>query len=152
MMGLILLFLKTRMFIALAKRDARKPSRRREDRSHRGPAILMESTGQEAARVGGGPDAEAEQDGDDVDERAAGGLGEALGHAAFLQQVAEEQEAQEGDRAGRDARAEHEGDDGKEDPHALAHGAGGLHTDQAFLACVVSSLMMGGWITGTSAM
>jgi hypothetical protein len=35
----------------------------------------------------------------------------------------------------------------------LAHlAAGGLHADQSLLSRVVSSLMIGGWITGTSAM
>ena len=71
--------------------------------------ILIDSRGQEARRVGRGAHGQPQQDGDDVDEGVAGRLGQPLGDPALLEQVAEEEHAQQGDGAGRDERREQEG-------------------------------------------
>ncbi len=108
--------------------------------------------GQEAAGVGRGAHAQAQQDGHDVDQRVARGLGQALGDPALLQQVAEEQEAEQADGARRDGGADAgRPTTGNMMRTRLLTGRDGFMRISRSLR-VVSSLMIGGWITGTRAM
>ena len=49
-------------------------------------------------RLGAGADRETQENGDDVDQAVACRLGQALGHPALLEQIAEKQHADQRDR------------------------------------------------------
>ncbi len=83
--------------------------------------------------AGAGAHGEPEQDGDDVDHGVAGGVGQAVGDGALLEQVAEEQHADQNHGARRDHGADQEGGDGKDDTLALTDGSRCFHVDAPFL-------------------
>ena len=86
---------------------------------------------EEGGGLRGGSHGDADEEGADVDDGVGGDLGEALGDAALLQQVTEEEHAQQGKARGDDEGAEEESDDGEGDLLELGDLARGLHADGA---------------------
>ena len=87
---------------------------------------------QEGRGVGGAADGEAQEDGDDVHQFVAGGLGDTLDHAGFLHQVAHHQAA---DQQGgvRQRQGNDDGnDDGEQNLLGLGNLARGFHNDLTF--------------------
>ena len=88
---------------------------------------------EELAGLRGGTDGDTDQDGDDVHQRTAGRVGQTLGHAAFLEQVAEEEHTEQRNTGGHDEGRQQEADDREEFLLGRGDRARGLHTDEALL-------------------
>jgi hypothetical protein len=103
--------------------------------------------------VGGelGADGQAEHDGDDVDDLVLGRPAQPLDHAAFAQQVAEGQHADQRRRRRQQQRAQQQHDEREQDALQLRDRAHLLHHHGRSFS-VVSARMIGGWMMGTSAM
>ena len=89
--------------------------------------------GQELVRLGGRTDGQADQDRNDVHERTAGGFCETAGDAAFLQEVTEEEHAEQRKTGRDDECGDEEADDREDDLFLLADLARIRHADEAFL-------------------
>jgi len=88
---------------------------------------------EECLGLGRGAHGEAQQNGDRVDDGVSGGVGQTLGHAALLEQVAQAQEAHQGQTARGDQRRDEKAADWKEYFLPLADPAGLLHSDEPLL-------------------
>ena len=86
---------------------------------------------QELAGLRGAAYGESQQHHDNVVQGATGGLGQTGGLATLLQQVAEEQHAQQGQTGRHDEGGEQEADDGEEDALGLTDLTAWLHLDDA---------------------
>ena len=88
---------------------------------------------QEHVGLCGGTHGEADERGGNVDDGAAGILGQAPGDSAFLQQVAEEEHSQKRQARRNDECGAEEAYDGEYYLFALRHLAGRSHADEALL-------------------
>ena len=87
---------------------------------------------QEGRSVGGAANREAQEDGDDVHQFVAGGLGDTLNNAGLLHQVAHHQAANQ-DSSIRQGQGNDDGnDDGEKDLLGLGNAAGCGHDDLTF--------------------
>ena len=107
-------------------------------------------TVEEGVCTGGAADREAEEDGDDIHQLIAGGLADPLHNAGLLHQVAEHQHTDQRRSAGSSSEITMVHMIGKMTFSVLETGRSWvILTLRSFL--VVSARMMGGWMTGTSA-